>query len=150
MNRYIFGLSVVVLLTAAPVTGSESSVEHINTGQVLPPGLPFSEAVQVGNMLYLSGQIGIRPKSLELVEGGIEAESHQTLKNIQNVLEARGLGMSDIVKCTVMLADIEEWPAFNEVYATYFTAPYPARSAFAASGLAMGARVELECMAAVP
>lgn len=112
--------------------------------------LPFSESVRVGSLLFLSGQVGVKPETDELVEGGIEAEARQTMDNIQAALERRGLGMADVVKCMVMLADIGEWPAFNDVYRTYFDGRYPARSAFAASGLALGARVEVECIAAVP
>lgn len=111
--------------------------------------LPFSESVRAGDLLFLSGQVGVAPATGELVDGGIRAESRQTMENIRTALGRRGLGMGDVVKCTVMLADIAEWPAFNEVYRTFFDEPYPARSAFAASGLALGARVEVECIAAV-
>ena len=111
--------------------------------------LPFSEAVRVGDVLYLSGQIGTAPGTFELVPGGIEAEAAQTLENVQAVLDRHGSSLGEVFKCTVFLADIEEWPAFNEVYRRYFSAPYPARSALAASGLALGARVEVECLAHV-
>lgn len=112
--------------------------------------LPFSESVRAGELLFLSGQVGTDPETDELVEGGIRPEARQTLENIQAALARRDLGMADVVKCTVMLTDISEWAAFNEVYRTFFDAPYPARSAFAASGLALGARVEVECIAASP
>ncbi len=114
-------------------------------------GLPFSAAVRVGDMLYLSGAIGNRPGTLKLVEGGIAAEARQAMDNIGRVLAACGLGFADVVKCTIMLADMGEWRAFNEVYVGYFEAGrLPARSAFGASGLAMGARVEIEAMARFP
>lgn len=122
-------------------------MEFLNSGALLPDTLPFSEAVRVGNTIYLSGQMGIIPGRLELVAGGIEAEARQTMENIKTTLEAHGLGMGNIAKCTVMLADMADWPAFNEIYASYFTRPYPARSAFGASGLALGGRVEIECIA---
>jgi reactive intermediate/imine deaminase len=112
-------------------------------------GFPFSDAVRVGNMLYLSGQIGNRPGEMELVPGGIQAETRQTMENIKTVLEANGSSMDRVVKCLVMMADIGEWPAMNEVYVTYFRDRYPARSAFAGTGLALGARVEIECWATV-
>jgi len=134
---------------AAASPGERPHVEHLNSGKVLPSTLPFSEAVRVGDTLYLAGQIGIKPGTMELVAGGIEAESRQTLDNIKATLEAHGHRMSDVVKCTVMLADIGEWGSFNEIYQTYFSPPYPARSAFGTNGLAMGARVEVECIAAV-
>ena len=119
----------------------------LNSGALLPDTLPFSEGVRVGDTIYLSGQMGIVPGRLELVEGGIEAETRQTLDNIKTTLEAHGLSMANIAKCTVMLADMADWPAFNEIYVSYFDRPYPARSAFGASGLALGGRVEIECIA---
>lgn len=124
-------------------------IEYFNSGQILPATLPFSEAVQVGNLLILSGQIGNVPGKLELVPGGMEAEARQTMENIRTTLASRGLTMRDIVKCTVFLTDMAEWPAFNEVYRTYFEPPFPARSALGTNGLAIGARVEVECLAAV-
>jgi 2-iminobutanoate/2-iminopropanoate deaminase len=127
----------------------DDSVKFLNSGKVLPTDLPFSEAVRVGNTLYLSGQVGIVPGTRKLAPGGLKEEAKQTLENIKTSLEAHGYSMSNVVKCTVMLADIAEWGAFNEVYKTFFSKPYPARSAFGASGLALGARVELECIAAV-
>jgi reactive intermediate/imine deaminase len=111
------------------------------------PELPFSEAVQVGNMLYLSGQLGTDSTG-RLVSGGIRAETRQALTNIEAALERRGFTLDQVVKCTVMLVDIGEWAAMNEVYLTFFRAHRPARSAFGTSGLALGARLELECMAA--
>lgn len=112
------------------------------------PDFPFSEAVAYGGVLYLSGDIGIGSDG-ELVTGGIGPETRQTLENIKATLSRHNLGMANIIKCTVFLADISEWPTFNEIYAGYFEkGRFPARSALAASGLALGARVELECMAA--
>jgi reactive intermediate/imine deaminase len=125
------------------------SVEFLNSGKVLPTNLPFSEAVRVGSTLYLSGQIGIVPGTMKLAPGGIEQEAKQTMENIKTSLEAHGYSVSNIVKCTVMLADISEWGTFNEVYKSFFSNRYPARSALGANGLALGARVEIECIAAV-
>ena len=113
------------------------------------PKLPFSEAVRVGETLYVSGQIGNAPGTLKLVPGGIAAEAQQTLENMKAVLERHGSSMDRVVKCTVFLADMKEWPAFNEVYLKYFTKNLPARSALGALGLALGARVEMECIAVV-
>jgi 2-iminobutanoate/2-iminopropanoate deaminase len=148
MRRLAAILLVLNVLSPAAVGEQKNAVEFLNSGSLLPEGLPFSEAVRVGNTLYLSGQLGIAPGTLKLVPGGIEAEAKQTLENIRSTLQVYGYGMKDVVKCTVMLADIAEWSTFNEVYRGFFQPPYPARSAFAAKGLAMGARVELECMAA--
>ena len=124
------------------------AAEHITGAGVLPEGLPFSDAVRVGNTLYLSGQVGVLPGKMELAAGGMAAESRQALENIRTVLTASGFTMDDVVKCTVMLADMSQWGDFNKVYMEYFAAPYPARSAFGASGLALGAAVEIECIAA--
>jgi 2-iminobutanoate/2-iminopropanoate deaminase len=108
--------------------------------------LPFSEAVRVGDMLYLSGQLGT-DSSGRLVPGGIGPETKQALTNIADVLERHGSSLDQVVKCTVMLADIREWGAMNEVYVSFFRSHRPARSAFGTNGLALGARLELECMA---
>jgi 2-iminobutanoate/2-iminopropanoate deaminase len=109
-------------------------------------GLPFSEAVEAGDFLFLSGQIGIDEQG-SLVRGGIGVETRQTLENIRAVLERRGSSLDRIVKMTVMLADIGEWAAMNAEYMKLFDTHLPARSAFATSGLALGARVEIECIA---
>lgn len=109
--------------------------------------LPFSEAVQVGDLLFLSGQIGVAPGTLTLAPGGMEAEAAQALENIKGVLERHGSSMDRVVKCTIFLADMRDWPAFNTVYRRYFTGHYPARSALGANGLALGAKVEVECIA---
>jgi reactive intermediate/imine deaminase len=111
--------------------------------------LPFSEAVRVGDILYLSGQLGNIPGTTEMVPGGIAAEAKQALENVKAILERNGSSLDRVVKCTVFLADIDEWPKLNEVYRTYFSGTPPARSALAASGLALGARVEIECIAVV-
>ena len=111
--------------------------------------LPFSDAVRVGRLLFLSGQIGNIPGTTDLAPGGIQGEARQTMENIRTVLEANGSSMDRVIKATVMLADIAEWPAFNEVYVTYFPGDKPARSAFAGSGLAFGARCEVEVIATV-
>lgn len=112
--------------------------------------LPFSEAVQLGDTLYVSGQVGNQPGTLTLAPGGIGAEAKQALENMKAILEKHGSSLDQVVKCTVFLADIKEWPAFNEIYRAYFKKNLPARSALAASGLAIGARVEVECIAFVP
>ncbi len=145
----IFAVVVLAgLVLSGPVARAGDAVEFLNSSEALPAGLPFSDAVRVGNTLYLSGQVGVMPGKMELVSGGMAAESRQALGNIRTVLEANNYAMSDVVKCTVMLADMSQWGAFNEVYKSFFTRPYPARSAFGASGLALGAQVEIECIAA--
>ena len=120
----------------------------------MPPAggvsLPFSEAVQLGDTLYISGQVGNLPGTLTLAPGGIGPESRQALENLRAVLERHDSSLAQVVKCTIFLADIADWPAFNDVYREFFSDPRPARSALAASGLAINARVELECIAYVP
>jgi 2-iminobutanoate/2-iminopropanoate deaminase len=110
------------------------------------PG-PFSEAVRVDDIVFLSGVLGTDSTG-RLVPGGIGPETRQALENVKSALARNGLSMDRVVKCTAMLADIAEWPAMNLVDASYFPGPKPARSAFAASGLVLGGRIELECIAA--
>ena len=125
------------------------SVEHFPVATTLDSlKLPFSEAVRVGSILYLSGAMGIDDTGA-LVPGGIEAETRRALENIRSVLERHGSSMDRVIKCTVMLADMQEWAAMNRVYVEYFSTNLPARSAFGASGLALGGRVEIECLATI-
>jgi reactive intermediate/imine deaminase len=109
-------------------------------------GLPFSEAVEAGDMLFLSGQIGLGSDD-KLVPGGIAAETRQTMSNIRAVLERHASSLDRVVKVTVMLADMGEWAAMNAEYVKFFPNHLPARSAFGCNGLAMNARVEIECIA---
>jgi reactive intermediate/imine deaminase len=114
---------------------------------VLTKGLPFPDGVRVGDLVILSGQIGIMPGTLELVPGGIEAETRRTFENLKLTLAAHGLSLGDIVRVQAMLADMGEWQRFNQVYLEFFPDAAPARSAFGATGLALGARVEVEAFA---
>jgi 2-iminobutanoate/2-iminopropanoate deaminase len=143
LNAIVVGF----VLSSVVAAKEPAAVEFLNSGKVYPAGVPLSEAVLVGDTLYLSGQIGIQPGTLKLVPGGLKEETAQTLTNIRTTLEAHGFSMRDVIKCTVMLADITQWGDFNEIYKTFFSAPYPARSALGANGLALGARVEVECVA---
>jgi reactive intermediate/imine deaminase len=125
---------------------ADTAIYHTPFGK---PTRPFSPAVQVGDLIFLSGQIGTDASaSGGVVAGGIEPETRQTLDNIKRTLEAIGRSMDDVVKCTVMMADMAEWDRMNAVYRTYFReGRLPARSALGANGLALGARVEIECIA---
>lgn len=139
-------LTIVALLGVLPGIGRAQEKQIIQVpGASL--GLPFSTAVRVGNLIYLSGQIGTPPGSRQLAPGGVGPETRQTLENIKRVLEHAGSSMDRVVKCTVFLQDIADYAAMNEVYATFFPKDPPARSTVAGSGLALGARVEIECMA---
>jgi 2-iminobutanoate/2-iminopropanoate deaminase len=150
----------VVLAAAAALTGAchaSAPAKPAAAGDVAflhpfgAPTRPFSPAVRVGNLIYLAGQIGTDASaSGAVVAGGIAAETKQTLENIKQTLAAVGSSMDRVVKCTVFMADMKEWDAMNAVYRTYFTAPdFPARSALGANGLALNAKVEIECIAAV-
>jgi reactive intermediate/imine deaminase len=143
MRKLLSFMLVAVLPCAAD---AQAKLEFLNINP--QSTAPFTPAVRVGNMLYLSGQIGT--KDGKIVPGGIGAETKQTLQNIKDVLEKAGSDMEHVVKCTVFLADMKEWPAMNDVYRTMFTAgKFPARSAFGATGLALDARTEIECIAVV-
>jgi reactive intermediate/imine deaminase len=143
-------LPLLLLIPAGAVQAQDRPPE---VKYIVPEGaaatLPFSPAVKVGHILYLSGQLGTDSTG-KLVAGGIEAETRQTLTNIKRLLEANGSSMDRVVKCLVMLADIGEWARMNTVYVTFFPTHRPARSAFGATGLALGARTEIECIATVP
>jgi reactive intermediate/imine deaminase len=135
-----------ILAAALPAALSAQQPQFL---QVNPQSTnPFSPAVRVGNMLYLAGQIGT--KDGKVVPGGIGPETRQVMQNIKDVLEKAGSDMEHVVKCTVFLADMKEWAAMNEVYRTFFQpGKFPARSAFGATGLALDARTEIECLAVV-
>jgi 2-iminobutanoate/2-iminopropanoate deaminase len=133
---------------AATQRAATEPVFHPLRGSLSAMAPPFSESVRAGDMLYLSGQIGTDATG-KLVAGGIRAEAKQTMDNIGAALARGGSSFTGVVQCTVALVDIAEWPAFNEVYRGYFTKRYPARMAFAATGLALGARVEVQCNAVV-
>lgn len=130
-----------------PETRLAAHVEHLNSRAFAALGLPFSEMVRVGDMLYLSGQMGTLPGTLTLAPGGLQAEARQALLNIQTALEAHGFSLSHVVKCTVMLADMNDWQTFNNIYTGFFTAPLPARSAFGNVALALNGRVEIDVIA---
>jgi len=143
---------LLVVLSGFFLVGCEVSVDSDTDVEWLNApgneGRPFSSAVRVDKLLFVSGAIGYDVDSGALVEGGIQPETKKTLENIAETLEMFGSSMDKVVKCTVFLADIEEWGAMNEVYVTFFS-NMPARSALGASGLALGARTEIECIAVV-
>ena len=141
---------VTVLLCACAGQRPQTEPAYLSSAETREAGLPFSEAVRVGPLLFVSGQIGSPPGAPEVVPGGIEAEARQALENVASILRRHGSSMDRVVKCTVFLADVSEWAAFNAVYVEFFEADaLPARSALGANGLALGARVEVECIAAV-
>ncbi|WP_299442216.1 RidA family protein [uncultured Aquimarina sp.] len=143
---YLLIIVVTCLFGCKNNSGSDISVIFHETHEPKKTNAPFSDAVQVGNLYFLSGQVGMDHSTRKLVTGGIQQETKQTLENIKAVLKHHDLNMSDVVKCTVILSDIDDFSAFNEVYKTYFPQK-PARTTFAAKGLAVGAKIEIECIA---
>ena len=109
---------------------------------------PYSQGIEANGFVYVSGQLPINPATGEFAEGGIKAEARQSLANISNILAEAGLTMGNVVKVTVLMTDIKDFAAVNEVYAEFFEAPYPARSAFAVAALPKGADIEIEAIAA--
>lgn len=108
---------------------------------------PYSQAINVNGFIFASGQLPIDPATGELAEGGIKEQTRQTLANARHILEEGGTDLSHVVKTTVFLADMADFAAMNEVYSTFFSEPYPARSAIAVKALPKGALVEIECIA---
>lgn len=154
MHRFPHIAPVLVLITStlavacgtAPADGPEA---------IAPPtarvgDLPFSPAIRAGDYLFLSGAIGIRPGTLQLVSTDVGEQTRQTLDNLAAVLAAAGSGLEDVVKCTVFLVDMDDYEAMNAAYAAVWPGSPPARSTVAGSGLALGARVEIECIAWAP
>lgn len=151
MKALVMVAAAAITLTGCQVLpnhqASYQSKPHANTSPVFSEaaGLPFSEAVKVGDTLYLSGQIGL--KDGKLVTGGVAAETKQIFANINHVLAKHGYQQSDLVKCVVMLTDMQDFGKFNQAYQSVLNKPYPARSTFGVSDLALGATVEIECTA---
>ncbi len=145
----MWGLIVSLAMLGLPLSGAAAQrapVEHFGAPALNGQPLPFSNAVRVGDVLYLSGQIGIGADGR--LPDGIEAQTRQTMENIGAILQSAGRGWDDVFHCTAMLDNMADWPAFNRVYVIYFTpGRLPARSALGADGLALGALVEVECQA---
>lgn len=141
-------LGAAVLLAATTACARQAAaVDPVFIQPDGPPANPFSPAVRVGDLVFVSGTLGTKPDGT-LVPGGIEAETRQVLENIKRTLSAAGLGMDRIVRCQAFIADLKEWPAMNTVYRSYFpNGKFPARTAVQAT-LLFNARVELECVAA--
>lgn len=146
----VTALALSSIALAAQAEDAKRAPQYYAMPKLDGRALPFSEAVRAGDTLYLSGQIGNLPGTLKLAPGGMAAEARQALENIKAILERHGSSLDQVLKCTVFLADMKDWPAFNEVYRGFFTKNLPARSALGANGLALGALVEVECIAFVP
>ena len=150
--KSVNSIFIIFLLLFLSVTGLHTTVAHAESiGEVSSrvANLPFSDAVRVGNLLFLSGSIGVIPGTLELAPGGIRGETRQTMENIKATLEKYGSSLGEVVKCTVFLAKISDWSEMNEIYIEFFPLKPPARSALGVNGLALGALTEIECIATV-
>ena len=123
--------------------------EAISTDRAPAAVGAYSQAIRAGELVFTAGQLGSDPTTGELVEGGVSRQAEQALANLAAILEAAGSGLDGLVKVTVFLADIADWPALNEVYGRVIPQPYPARSAFAVKALPKGALVEIEAVATV-
>ena len=144
--RFLAIATGVLIMSTPADAQTRPAVEHLGRPNLNGQALPFSDAVRVGDVLWLSGQLGIGADGK--LPDGIEAQTKLALDNIGAILKRVGLGYGDVFHCTAMLSDMKLWPDFNKVYVTYFPeGKRPARSAFGASGLALGALIELECQA---
>ena len=127
-------------------SGMEINMKVIST-QNAPAAIgPYSQGLNFGNLVFVSGQIPVDPKTGLMAES-IEEQAKQSLTNLKNILAAEGLEMKNVIKTVVFLADLADFPKVNAVYETFFTAPYPARSCVAVAGIPKGAKIEIECIA---
>ena len=145
MNKAIITLTIILFSLSSQ---AKTSLEILGAEENKKNNLPFSEAVAFGDLLFLSGQIGIKPGATSLVKGGIQAETRQTMLNIKNTLEKYGSSMNKIIKCTIFLGDMNQWADMNIAYLEALGDHRPARSALGANGLALNGSVEIECIAA--
>ena len=142
MNPLIAVAAGVLMMTSP----ANAQIQRIGEPMLNGQRLPFSSAVRAGDTVYLSGALGIDANGK--LAAGMDAQARLAMDNLGSALKQAGLGWGDVVKCTVMLDDMKDWPAFNQVYVTYFAdGKFPARSAFGADGLALGALLEVECIA---
>lgn len=142
-------LSITILLLSFQVVRAQetSGVIFHTSHEIKKQTAPFSDAVEVGSLFFLAGQIGMDHSTRTMVEGGLKAETEQAIQNIREVLKQHGLSLEQVVKCTVILSTMDDFTAFNEVYTKHFTKK-PARTTFAAAGLARNAKVEIDVIAA--
>ena len=147
MNRIFVLLTTFLFFALLSCSQKTSDITFHESHEPLKKEAPFSDVVETDDLLFLSGQVGMDHSTRTLVSGGIEKETEQCIKNIKAVLEHHGSSLDKVVKCTVILSDINDFAAFNSVYRQYFTNK-PARTTFAASGLAVNASIEIDVIAA--
>ncbi|MCB1671951.1 MAG: RidA family protein [Gammaproteobacteria bacterium] len=126
-----------------------AKIQPVNTPHAPKAIGPYSQAVKAGNLAFLSGQIPLQPDTMEIVDGGIEAQANQVFKNLSAVIEATGATLADVVKLTIYLTDLSEFPRVNDIMASYFEEPYPARATVEVSALPKGALVEVDAVVAL-
>ena len=146
MNKFYMVLISFFIITGC-ASQNKPQLDVLGTEKTKQLNLPFSEAVALGNLLFLSGQIGNLPGQLKVVEGGIKAQTQQTMKNIKTILEKYNSGMDKIIKCTIFMKNISEWSLMNVAYLEALENHRPARSALGVNGLALNSLVEIECIA---
>ncbi len=140
---------IILLTSCAPPTTNEATTNEATKKRVIateeaPAAIgPYSQAVQVGDMLFLAGQVGLDPETRTIVEGGVGAETRQVMSNLNAILEAAGFSMSDVVQAQVFLADLDDYQVMNEIYGSYFAAMPPGRAAVQVARLPLDARVEI-------
>ncbi len=143
MNMFYGVVAAFLVTTSAALANDRMHYRNPD----LPKSFPFSSAVVVDDVIYLSGEIGVEYKTMSLVEGGVGPETRQIFKNYAATLDDLGANLSDIVKCTVFLDDMSQYAAMNAAYSDALPDPKPARSTFGVDGLALGAALEIECLA---
>lgn len=147
MKKHVMLLITLALFVVGCAAQSPFEKRIISTDQAPAAIGPYSQAVQVGNRLYLSGQIGLPPGGDQLVEGGVQAEARQALENHKHILKAAGFSLDDVVQCQVFIKDMDNYGAFNEIYAEYFQGDYPARAVVEAARIPKDAAIEIMLVA---
>lgn len=150
MKNYLDLFTILTFMVAISINAQQKdSLVFHRSHEVKKRSAPYSDAVQVGDLFFLSGQVGMDHSTRTLVQGGIRAETERTIENIRAVLQHHGMELDNVVKCTVILASMDDFVVFNEIYSRYFPKK-PARTTFAASGIAANGRIEIEVVAVRP
>ncbi len=145
-NVILFSLAILIVSLQDVQAQETPGIIFHKSHEIKKRSAPFSDAVEVGNLFFLAGQIGMDHSTRTMVAGGLKAETEQAIQNIRDVLQQHGLTLDQVVKCTVILSTMDDFAAFNEVYTKYFTNK-PARTTFAAAGLARNAKIEIDVIA---
>ena len=147
LRLFVLSFPLALILLSIASCSNSSGIDVLTTPEHEALKLPFSQAVEAGGLIFVSGQLGTRVGTADLVEGGIKEETRYAMMNIQAILERYGSSLDQVAKCTIFIDDIDEWATMNEVYVSFFPNHKPARSAVGADGLGLGGAVEIECIA---